>query len=116
MTLFRQSCQFCHGVHQVGATFGWDFVDSPAIYDYEDSAANLYHNVAYKPRNAGELGLVMPALSFLSESAAGDLRQWIQTVGSTPRPPYQPPPASERPHAGNRTTQPLRGAVAGPQF
>ncbi len=93
LTLFRQSCQFCHGVHQIGATFGWDFVDSAPIYDYKDSAANLYHNVAYKPRNAGELGLMMPPLSFLSETAAGDLRQWLQAVGSTPRPSYQRPPA-----------------------
>ncbi len=91
LTLFRQSCQFCHGVHQIGATFGWDFADSPAISDYEDSAANLYHNVAYKPRNAGELGLMMPPLSFLSEAAAGDVRQWLQAVGGLPRPPYERP-------------------------
>lgn len=90
--LFRQSCQFCHGVHRVGATFGWDFVDSPAINSYEDSSANLYHNVAYKPRNAAELGLMMPPLAFLTEAAADDVRQWLRAISSAPLPPYRGSP------------------------
>ena len=97
VALFRQSCQFCHGVHHVGATFGWDFVDSAIINRYEDSPANLYHNVAYKPRNATELGLMMPPLAFLTESAAEDLRKWLQAISqSSPRPYRRPSQARLR--------------------
>jgi mono/diheme cytochrome c family protein len=93
--LFRQNCQFCHGVHQIGATFGWDFVDSPAISNYEDSPENLYHNVAFKPRNASEIGLMMPPLTFLSQAAANDVLQWLEAINKVPRPPYRRPPAAE---------------------
>ncbi len=89
LTLFRQSCQFCHGVRHVGATFGWDLVSSPIMDRYQDSPANLFHNVAYKPRNAAELGLMMPPLAFLTEAAAGDIRQWLGAIGQSPPPPYQ---------------------------
>ena len=99
LALFRQSCQFCHGVRHVGATFGWDFVDSAVIDRYEDSPANLYHNVAYKPRNAGELGLMMPPLAFLTESAAGEIRQWLQAISKSSPPPYRRP-AQAGPRSG----------------
>ncbi len=91
LALFRQSCQFCHGAREVGATFGWDFVDSAPMSGYQDSAANLYHNIAFKPTNAAEIGLMMPRLGFLSEEAAGDIRHWVQALGTTPIPPYQRP-------------------------
>ena len=32
--LSTQSCQFCHGVRQTGAGFGWDFVDPTPVADY----------------------------------------------------------------------------------
>jgi len=95
LTLFRQNCQFCHGVRDVGAHFGWDFVDSEAIQSQQQSAANLYHNVAYKPRNAGELGLMMPALAFLTEADAGAMREWMQAMATAPMAPYKAP-ASKR--------------------
>jgi mono/diheme cytochrome c family protein len=92
LRLFRQNCQFCHGVRSVGATFGWDFVDSEAIQSQQESAANLYHNVAYKPRNAGDLGLMMPALGFLTEADAGAMREWLRAVATVPMAPYEAPP------------------------
>ena len=91
LALFRESCQFCHGVRHVGASFGWDFVESTRIHSYQDSAANLYHNVAYKPRNATELGLMMPPLTFMTEKDAGDMRQWLQAIGTSTMPAYTPP-------------------------
>lgn len=72
----------------MGASFGWDFVDSPPIYDYRSSASNLYHNVAYRQRNATALGLLMPALSFMTEEEAGYLQQWLQAIATRPMPPY----------------------------
>ncbi len=89
LALFRQSCQFCHGAREVGATFGWDFVNSAPMSGYQDSAANLYHNIAYKPTNAAEIGLMMPPLGFLSEEAAANIRRWVQALGTTSMPPYK---------------------------
>jgi mono/diheme cytochrome c family protein len=88
LALYRANCQFCHGARHVGASFGWDFVDAPAILDAPASAANLYHNVAYRPRNAIELGLLMPALASLSEEDAGDLQRWLQAIATRAMPPY----------------------------
>ena len=34
LALFKESCQFCHGVRKVGARFGWDFVEPTPIYSY----------------------------------------------------------------------------------
>lgn len=95
LALFRANCQFCHGARQVGASFGWDFVESAPIFSYQESPGHLYHNVAYKPRNAGELGLMMPALAFLTETDAADLVAWLQALSPGPMPPYLP-------HAGAR--------------
>jgi len=36
-------------------------------------------------------GLMMPPLGFLSEEAKGNIRQWIQALGTAPRPPYKRP-------------------------
>jgi mono/diheme cytochrome c family protein len=89
--LFRQNCQFCHGVRRVGARFGWDFVDAGTIFNYQQSAAHLYHNAAYKPRNAAELGLMMPALNFLKEEDAVAIRAWLQAIAKGPMQRYTPP-------------------------
>jgi mono/diheme cytochrome c family protein len=90
LTLFRQNCQFCHGVRDVGATFGWDF-ESDTVFNYRDSAAHLYHNAAYRPQNAAELGLMMPALSFLTEADAAAIRKWLLAVSTGSKPRYASP-------------------------
>jgi mono/diheme cytochrome c family protein len=96
LALYRASCQFCHGARRVGASFGWDFVDAPTIYDAQASAANLYHHIAYRPRNATELGLLMPALGSLTEEDAGCLQRWLQAIATRPMPAYVPPAKRER--------------------
>ncbi|HVU51848.1 MAG TPA: cytochrome c [Polyangia bacterium] len=96
LALYRGSCQFCHGARHVGASFGWDFVDSPTVYDAQSSAENLYHNIAYRPRNATELGLLMPALGAITEEDASALQRWLQAIATRPMPAYAPPARSER--------------------
>jgi len=91
LALYRANCQFCHGARRVGASFGWDFVDAPTVYDVQGSAANLYHHIAYRPRNANELGLLMPALASLTEEDAGALQRWLQAIATRPMPTYVPP-------------------------
>jgi mono/diheme cytochrome c family protein len=90
LALYRGSCQFCHGARRVGASFGWDLVDAPTIYDAQSSAENLYHSIAYRPRNATELGLLMPALGALTEEDASQLQRWLQAITTRPMPAYAP--------------------------
>jgi len=90
LALYRGNCQFCHGARHVGASFGWDFVDAPTIYDAQSSAENLYHSIAYRPRNATELGLLMPALGALTEEDASNLQRWLQAIATRPMPTYAP--------------------------
>lgn len=90
--LFRETCQFCHNVAGVGATYGWDLLAITRDRSYGDSPPHLYHNVAFKPRNASALGLRMPALSFLTEAEAGYLLAWLRSFSAEGPPPGPRPP------------------------
>lgn len=87
--LYQQACQFCHGARKVGARFGWDFVEPMPVYTYRKETNLLYH-VAYRPLDAAERGLMMPALRFMTREQAGDLWQWLKAVGTKEMPKYQP--------------------------
>lgn len=89
--LYRQSCQFCHGARNVGAAFGWDFVDPLPIYQYRKTNVSLYYHVHYRAWNKGERGLMMPPLAFITEDDAGALLKWLEAIGTKPLRPYTPP-------------------------
>jgi hypothetical protein len=86
--LYKESCQFCHGVRKVGAQFGWDFVEPTPIYSYRKPTRNLFLHVAYKPLDAAERKLMMPAMRFMSEPDAALLWQWLKAVATKPMPAY----------------------------
>lgn len=88
--VFQGSCQFCHGVHKVGAKFGWDFVEPAPIWSLHRPSKNLFLHVAYKPLDAAERGLMMPAMSFMSQDDAELLWHWLKAVATNPLPPYAP--------------------------
>ena len=87
--LFTQSCQFCHGVRQTGAAFGWDFVEPTPVAEYRQGR-NFFLHVRYKPQDAIARGLRMPALSYMSEDDARSLWRWLKAVADTPLRPYRP--------------------------
>jgi mono/diheme cytochrome c family protein len=89
--VFQQSCQFCHGVRKVGAKFGWDFVEPAPIWSLHRPSKNLFLHVAYKPLDAAERGLMMPAMSFMSQDDAELLWHWLKAVATKPLPAYAPP-------------------------
>jgi len=91
--VFQGSCQFCHGVRKVGAKFGWDFVDPAPIWSLHRPSKNLFLHVAYKPLDAAERGLLMPAMSFMSQDDAELLWHWLKAVATNPLPAYAPPSA-----------------------
>ncbi|MES1205380.1 MAG: c-type cytochrome [Pseudomonadota bacterium] len=85
--LFQGSCQFCHGARKTGARFGWDFVEPMPMYTYRKSM-NLFYHVAYKPIDAAEKGLMMPAMRFMTQDDAAALWQWLRAVATKPMPAY----------------------------
>jgi mono/diheme cytochrome c family protein len=87
--LFAQSCQFCHGIRQTGATFGWDFVEPTPIAEYRQGS-NFFLHVRYKPQDAVSRGLRMPALSYMSEDDARSLWRWLKAIAERPLRPYRP--------------------------
>jgi hypothetical protein len=89
LAVFRQSCQFCHGVHRVGAKFGWDFVEPAPIWTVHPQPKNLFLHVAYKPLDATERGLLMPAMSFMSQDEAALLWRWLKAAATNPMPAYK---------------------------
>ena len=91
--VFQQSCQFCHGVHKVGAKFGWDFVEPTPIWTLHKPPKNLFLHVAYKPLDATERGLMMPAMTFMTQDDAALLWRWLKAVATNPMAPYVPAPA-----------------------
>ena len=95
LALFKESCQFCHGVRKVGARFGWDFVEPTPIYSYRKPTRNLFLHVAYKPLDAAERGLMMPAMRFMSEDDAALLWQWLKAVATKPMPAYAAAPVGK---------------------
>ena len=94
LAIFQQACQFCHGVRKVGAKFGWDFVDPTPLYSYRKPSRSLFYHVAYKPLDAAERGLMMPALKFMTEQDAAILWGWMRAVATEPMPPYAAPPTA----------------------
>lgn len=96
LAIFRQTCQFCHGARKVGARYGWDFVEPMPVYTYRKDTNLLYH-VSYRPLDAAERGLMMPALRFMTREDAGMLWTWLKAVATKPMPPYQPAGAAGPP-------------------
>jgi len=90
LTLFQQSCQFCHGARKVGAKFGWDFVEPTPLFTYRKGEKRLYYHVHYRRYDAVERGQNMPALKSMTKADAGNLWQWLKAIGTKPMPAYAP--------------------------
>ena len=86
--LFKQNCQFCHGVHKIGAKLGWDFVEPAPVYTWRSSPRQLFMHVAFRPLDAPERKQMMPALKHMTEGDAAKLWKWLEAVGTTPLRPY----------------------------
>jgi hypothetical protein len=113
LAVFEETCQFCHGARKVGAKFGWDFVDPTPIYTYQKASRNLFYHVAYKPLDAAQKGLMMPALKFMTETDAAALWQWMKAVATNPMPPYAAPALTAKapPASGKPSASPAAGAL-----
>ncbi|MFN0063296.1 MAG: c-type cytochrome [Myxococcaceae bacterium] len=86
--LFRQSCQFCHGVAKVGAKFGWDFAAPIALSEYRGPRSLALH-VKYREGDAPERGLMMPAFPEFKDADLEALWAWMSALGKQKPQPYR---------------------------
>jgi mono/diheme cytochrome c family protein len=87
LALYRQSCQFCHGVRQVGAKFGPDFVDPLPVHEWRKPARRLYWHMTYRRLDAVERGEMMPALKYMTKQDASEVWSWLRAAaGQSLRP------------------------------
>lgn len=87
--IYRQSCQYCHGVHKIGASFGWDFGQSIDLHPNRNSPLLLHFYVQYRLGTRASLEQ-MPVLKHVSEEQAVQLLRWMRSVSTALPPPYSP--------------------------
>jgi mono/diheme cytochrome c family protein len=89
--VFIARCQYCHGVREVGAKFGWDYLEPVPLHTYR-SPRNLLLHVRYREWDAAERGFKMPALPDLSEADAKAIWTWMAEMAEAAPLPYAPGP------------------------
>lgn len=87
--VFKNRCQFCHGVQRVGADLGWDYAGPIPAYE-KRPAASLFLHVKYEKVDSFRLGTIMPPQSDIQEHEATVLWQWLKDVAKLKLHPYQP--------------------------
>lgn len=87
--VFRGSCQFCHGVRKVGASYGWDFAQPLELHTYRSNPMSLYLHIRYRVEYQ-MTWQQMPALKHVSEEDAGQLWRWMRSVSTAPINRYTP--------------------------
>jgi mono/diheme cytochrome c family protein len=87
--VFAGRCEFCHGVRDVGATYGWDFASPVPLHKHRD-AQNLVLHVRYRELDAPEKGLMMPSFPELTEKDVAALWTWMEAIAREGPKPYAP--------------------------
>lgn len=87
--VFRQSCQYCHGVRKVGANFGWDYAQPIELHTYRSDPARLYYHIHYRVEYTHTYSQ-MPALKHVTEDQANLLWRWMKSVTTAPMTRYTP--------------------------
>ena len=87
--VFRERCQYCHGVRFVGASYGWDFVTPLPIYEKRPPEQLLNH-VKYPKSRAKSMGLMMPNQSDVTVTEMKAIWRWMKKAAGHPLPKYLP--------------------------
>lgn len=85
---FLARCQFCHGVREVGATYGWDFVVPNPIFAYKDADALLTH--VKLPQSRDKDGKTMPGQKDAEPAEILELWAWTKALSESKPVPYHP--------------------------
>ncbi len=87
--IFKKRCQYCHGVRQVGADFGWDFLDPLPIYK-QRKPAHLYNMVKFMFHDQMTRGLLMPNQKDVEKGEMSQLWLWLRSLDKTKVKAYSP--------------------------
>lgn len=86
---FLARCQYCHGVRETGASFGWDFVKPVPLHTWRAPESLLYH-VKFRKLEAAERGLLMPPQPDAGIDEIRALWDWMKAVTARDLRPYSP--------------------------
>ena len=89
MKVFFERCQYCHGVRQIGASFGWDYVDPLPTYK-QKQPDHLFNHVKFPKADAMVRGLMMPYQKDMTGQEAKDLWEWMKQEAEGKQKPYSP--------------------------
>lgn len=91
LTVYRQNCQYCHGVRKVGASFGGDFAQPIALYKHRQDPYRLFYHIHYRIDSRPTLEQ-MPVLKHVSEEDAQQLWRFMRAMSTADPTPYAPAP------------------------
>jgi len=77
--VYLQACQYCHGVRDTGASYGWDFMLPFALHTHR-KPKDLLNHISVAKANALEKGLMMPTQKDLTLEEIETL--WIWSFAS----------------------------------
>jgi mono/diheme cytochrome c family protein len=89
MGTFLGRCQYCHGVREIGATYGWDFVVPNPIFTYKDAASLLTHVKLPASRDA-KSGKTMPGQKDAEGPEMQELWSWTKAIAEAKLKVYKP--------------------------
>jgi cytochrome c5 len=85
--IFFERCQFCHGVRQVGASFGWDVVTPLPLHE-KRSPETLLNHVKYPKLQAREMGISMPTQGDVTADEMRAVWAWMKLAVKQKLKPY----------------------------
>jgi mono/diheme cytochrome c family protein len=85
--VFRGRCQFCHGVKQIGASYGWDFVEPYPMFKHRNPSSLAMH-LKHREQDAPRKGLMMPAFPEITKADTEAAWKWLEAMGTAGLKPY----------------------------
>lgn len=87
--VFKDRCASCHGVRQVGASFGWDVAGPIPLFEKRPPGQLLNH-VKYPKVRALPMGLMMPPQKDVNASDIDEVWLLFRKLARTPLKRYAP--------------------------
>jgi mono/diheme cytochrome c family protein len=79
LTIFLRNCQYCHSAHDVGATYGGDFLRPFALHTVK-TPKDLVDHVTINKMDAMKRGLMMPTQKNIAPEDLGALLKWVEAL------------------------------------
>lgn len=87
--VFKNRCQFCHGVQRIGAELGWDYAGPIPAFE-KRQPDSLFLHVKYEKVEQFRLGTIMPSQPDMQKDEANSLWLWLKDAAQNKTKPYAP--------------------------